>query len=85
MQFPTKQSDAEKNATAHYLLVMEGDVEPTLHGPFADETEVLAEARKQRKEDPAMENGLFRLSVLHNVPTIEAFAGIDLEYDEEES
>jgi len=67
----------------HYLLIMVGDVEPELSGPYEDPDAVLQAARNHRLDDGEMEDGLFRVTVRSNgVPEIDAFAGMDLEPEE---
>lgn len=60
---------------SHWLVVVEGDVEPFVTGPFASVNAVLAEAQSQRANDPEMENGLFWLDIRGGVPAIGAYNG----------
>ncbi|MFZ1537728.1 MAG: hypothetical protein WAT23_10155 [Chromatiaceae bacterium] len=46
----------------HWLLVIEGDVDPFLIGPL-DDHELLPEARAHRANDPSAEDGLFTLTL----------------------
>lgn len=69
-----------------YLLIMVGDVEPELSGPYEDSDAVLQAARNHRLDDGEMEDGLFQVTVRSNgVLEIDAFAGMDLEPEEEVS
>lgn len=62
----------------HWLLVIEGDVEPYLIGPL-DEHEVLPRARGHRAEDPSAEDGLYALTLdAEGHLGISAFSGADL-------
>lgn len=63
----------------HYLLILHGDVEPELDGPFSIVDRDRA-AREHRREDPEMSDGLFWLDIeASGKPTIGAFAGGDLD------
>lgn len=64
----------------YYLLVMHGDVEPELRGPF-ERAELRDDAaREHRCADPAKCDGLYRLDVLEGgVPTVCAYAGAELD------
>ncbi len=74
--------EPEEPEVSHYLLIMVGDVEPELSGPYPHAEAVLEAARRQRDGDPDMENGLFRLTVRNGQPEVAAFSGMDLELDE---
>ncbi|WP_018079315.1 hypothetical protein [Thiobacillus denitrificans] len=63
----------------HYLLVMVGDIEPELHGPYDSDDEVIQAARNAREDDPEMENGLFRVYSRGGSVSIDSFAGIELD------
>lgn len=73
----------EKHPTGHYLLVLEGDVEPSLVGPFNTDDSVLQEARCRRMNDVEMENGLYRLTVHDGIPLVGTFAGMEIDVEEE--
>lgn len=63
-----------------YLLVMHGDVEPELRGPFEQAHLRDDAAREHRCGDPAMCDGLYRLDVLESgVPVVQAYEGSELE------
>ena len=47
----------------YYLLVVWGDVEPQLKGPFKTEEERDQAAKDERAEDPEMHNGLFPIEL----------------------
>jgi hypothetical protein len=68
--------------TRHWLLIVEGDVEPFLIGPV-DEPDVLKNAREHRANDPSAADGLYALTLdaegdLH----IDAFAYAEREPEE---
>lgn len=46
-----------------WLLVVEGDVEPRLEGPFKSDQERVAAAQIHRKADSEGDDGLYRLDV----------------------
>ncbi len=50
------------NVTKLYLIVVEGDVEPHIHGPYRDAKERVAAAREFHREDP-LTRGIFALDV----------------------
>ena len=60
-----------------YLLVMHGDVEPELHGPFSTEAIRDDAARLHRKEH-GDEDGLFRVDATGNVE-IASFTGAEVD------
>ena len=60
----------------HYLLVMHGDVEPELRGPFTDD-ERTDRARLWRKEN-GDEDGLFRVDAAGHVE-IASFTGAEVD------
>ena len=47
----------------YYLLIVRGDVEPELKGPFVTESARDAAALQHRAGDPDREDGLFPLDV----------------------
>ena len=63
----------------YYLILMWRDVEPSLRGPFLDDSTRTDEARKIRKED-GDERGLYRLNVPKGVkPDVDSFTGGEIE------
>lgn len=54
--------------TSRYLVVVEGDVEPFVTGPYCDEDQVLEVARAQRLDDPQGQNGLYWLDIRDGEP-----------------
>lgn len=46
-----KKPEKPKSPKRHYLVVVWGDVEPCLRGPFARDATRLAAARKHRREE----------------------------------
>lgn len=47
----------------YYLVKIHGDIEPELIGPFATEDQLEQRARTERADDPALNNGLYGLTV----------------------
>lgn len=65
-----------------YLLVMLGDVEPVLEGPFENDISRLEAARLYRKEQSG-DDGLYRLTVPKGVtPIVDCFTGGEISGDE---
>jgi len=64
----------------HWLLIIHGDVEPELKGPYFMADEIIRQAKNHRASDPGMKDGLYSVSL--NPTTlalsVEAFAGSDL-------
>jgi hypothetical protein len=59
-----------------YLMVVLGDVEPEIRGPFATAEGRDADAVTHRRGDPSMRDGLYMLDVDANgKPTIGAYSG----------
>lgn len=65
--------------TDHYLVVMEGDISPGLHGPYeSDALRVIAV--QTYRVDHGDEDGLYRLNVPKGAPvTIGEFAGAEVQ------
>lgn len=64
-----------------YLLIMEGDVEPVLQGPFRTDEERLARAQAQRAKSD--EDGVYRIDVSAGASIdVTAFTGAEIEDDE---
>ena len=63
----------------HYLLILHGDVEPALDGPFSVADRDRA-ARQHRRSDPEMSDGIFMLDIdPSGKPTIDAYASAELD------
>jgi hypothetical protein len=64
--------------TLYYLLIVEGDVEPLLLGPYKSfySRDRRARAEKATRGD---HDGIFWLDVTNNKPKVGAFCGIDLD------
>ena len=60
-----------------YLLLMFGDVDPDVFGPYRDEDERTQAARRYRAEN-GTDDGLFRVDSSHE-PAITAFSGAELD------
>lgn len=59
-----------------WLLVMFGDIEPCLRGPFKSDRTRNAAARSHRRGDPEKRDGLFGLDISGSgSPEIFAFTG----------
>lgn len=74
-----------ENDDDHYLMVMEGDVSPTLHGPYASDARRVTAAQTYRV-DNGDEDGLYRLNVPKGTNvTVGEFVGAEVQggvYDE---
>ena len=65
-----------------WLVVVEGDVEPRLEGPFKSERTRVAAARRHRRNDLEKQDGLFELDISGSgSPEICAFASIEVNPD----
>ncbi len=51
---------------ATYVLEIEGDIEPKLHGPYKSPDSRDRAAKRLRTKDEACENGLFALDLMKN-------------------
>ncbi len=68
-------------STKRYLVVVYGDVEPRLRGPFKTDATRLAAARKHRREE-GNEDGLFRLDIdAKGRPSIWPYSGGEMSDD----
>lgn len=66
-------------AADRYLLWTEGDVDPSLHGPYHSD-EARVEAARRFRDGPAKEDGLYRLDVTCGAKVlVNAFTGEELE------
>lgn len=71
-------------ATTHYLVVVSGDVEPNLWGPYATEEARDQAAKDHRKEDSDMNDGLYPLDVdKKGRPEIGSYCGSDLDEEDD--
>jgi hypothetical protein len=59
----------------YYLLVIHGDVEPELRGPYKSEAGRDRAAKRHRLTDPEKEDGLFPLDVPDTFPEMVAKNG----------
>ena len=59
-----------------YLVFVEGDIDPSIIGPFADDDERDRKAHDLRREH-GRDHGIFMLDVdpISGVPTIDAYCG----------
>ena len=78
---PYRSEDAvqsgEPSQQRHYLLIVEQDAHPKLSGPYGASEEIFAAALYHRKRDPAMEDGLYWLTVdASGDPCITAFTNL---------
>lgn len=55
--------DGEIPTEQHYLLIVEGDVEPRLSGPFENGDACVDAARQHRHSDTSLRDGLYCLTV----------------------
>jgi len=77
---PTNGAETmDRPPARHWLLIMEGDLEPCVIGPL-DEPEVLVRARQHRASDASLEDGLYAicLDAAGNL-YVEAFMSAELE------
>ncbi|MGB7537764.1 MAG: hypothetical protein WBM17_04425 [Anaerolineales bacterium] len=70
----------------HYLVVVAGDVEPSLWGPYPSPEARDQAAKDHRRDDPDKEDGLYTLEInAKGKPEIGSYSGGDLDGDEEEA
>jgi hypothetical protein len=78
----TKQLLAEAEPVQHWLIVVEGDVEPELRGPYRNDEARLRAARKIHADCSEDDwPGLFRLDVrgvIHSLE-VDSFAGYEMD------
>jgi len=70
-----------------FLLIIWGDTEPEIRGPFPTDEARLEAARKHRAEEDTCEkrNGLYRLdTTADGTPTAEPFYGWEMNPEEED-
>lgn len=84
-----KRSQAKKSEPPkvnHYLVIVFGDVDPYLRGPYKTDATRLAAARRHRKEeDGDLNDGMYRLDIdAQGRPTIGAFSGGELDVEDEQ-
>ncbi len=83
-----KRSQAKKNEPPkvnRYLVIVVGDVDPYLQGPYKTDATRLAAARRYRKNDDGdLSDGMYRLDIdAKGRPSIGAFCGGELDEDQE--
>ena len=61
--------------TKLYLFITEGDVDPCLKGPYRSQKTRDAAARRHRKGDPEMKDGIFKLNISEKFVEAAAYAG----------
>ena len=66
-----------------HLLIVEGDTEPRIEGPFASESEKEEFATQHRKNDPEQRDGIFSLDVW-GTAKVDSFSGAFFEDEEDE-
>jgi len=81
---PTTPEHTIQGGSMHYLLVIENDVEPQLKGPFSKSNDRDLSAIQHRINDPEKCDGLFRLDIKDNIPTVSSFAACELPEDTDE-
>lgn len=63
-----------------WLVVVEGDIEPRLEGPFRSDRSRIISAREHRRNDPERNDGLFRLDISSSgAPRIRHFRAFEVE------
>ena len=75
-----KKGKTLQQQSGKYLLIMEGDIEPLIKGPFKTDKARLASARKWRLEH-GKEDGLYPMAV-HGFVSIDTFRGGDFPDEE---
>ena len=65
--------------TQYFVLLVWGDVEPDLHGPYDDPLTQLEVAQELRRADGNQNSGIYNVIVVDGVPQIAAFSGGDLD------
>lgn len=77
---------AEPPKVNRYLVIVFGDVDPYLQGPYKTDATRLAAARRHRKEeDGDLNDGMYRLDIdAKGRPTIGAYCGGDLDVEDDE-
>jgi hypothetical protein len=69
---------ASAGSKDYYLIAMQGDVDPSLLGPFDDDSQRLQAAREYRQNE-SDDDGLYRLDVPKGVvPVVDIFSGGEL-------
>lgn len=63
----------------YYVLEIQGDVEPVLHGSFPTREIRDRKAFSLRAKDPEAENGLYRLNVHAGAVFVFPFGGLEME------
>jgi hypothetical protein len=79
--YEQQKTSEPQNNQSDWLLVVYGDVDPSLQGPYTDRDEVLRMARAHRiEEDTDKENGLYHIHVDDNgLPHVGSFGGGEME------
>jgi len=77
---------AEPQKVNRYLVIVFGDVDPHLQGPYKSDATRLTAARRHRKEeDGDLNDGMYRLDIdAKGRPTIGAFGGDEVDVGDDE-
>lgn len=58
-----------------WLIIVYGDVEPELYGPYTKEEYRDISAKSHRKRDPDINDGIYKLTIIDRIPTVEPYSG----------
>ena len=67
-------------ATERYMVLVEGCVEPELHGPYDTDKDRLEAARDHWSEES--EDCIFRLNIVNGRPEVAPFSNLEMEDEE---
>lgn len=71
------------DARQRHLIIVEGDVEPTLYGPFVNDAQRDAVAVTHRQGDHDKADGIFKLDLVVKdgiiMPVVEPYSGAELD------
>ena len=56
-----------------WLIIVQGDVEPSLHGPFETKKARDTYAMTYRLGDLEMRDGIYKLTTTRDVPTVDTY------------
>ena len=65
----------EKVQVTYWLIIIIGDVAPSLRGPFKTEKMRNTYAKAYRSDDPEMKDGIYKLTIDKNVPIVNTYSG----------
>jgi hypothetical protein len=69
-----------RGIATRWLVIVEGDIEPHLEGPFRSDRSRIAAAQEHRRSDLERNDGLFRLDISSSgTPRIQHFRAFEVE------